>query len=258
VAHRLFEDPTRIAGIRPFQQGDSLNRIHWRATARTGQLHSRVFESSRVAGATFLLDFHEESYRGEGAIPSAELAVTTVASLANAVYMMGEQIGFISNGRDAADRIREEGWRADFITRSDAQQRAAEPLKSDRLRPVVVDSGKGVEKFSQILETLARLEHTDGLAFSDMIHEAASRMRRDSTVVPVLRHVTPAMAASLGDLVRRGFIVTAIIVSFDAATLPDWAQPPEWAEMLLAQRVDFRMVNTEESVSELCAEAIIR
>ena len=44
LANRLFEDPTRTAGVRPYQIGDPLQRIHWRATARTGQLHSRVFE----------------------------------------------------------------------------------------------------------------------------------------------------------------------------------------------------------------------
>ena len=38
LTHRLFEDPTRIAGVREYQQGDPLNRIHWRATARTGTL----------------------------------------------------------------------------------------------------------------------------------------------------------------------------------------------------------------------------
>ena len=36
LTHRLFEDPTRIAGVRQYQKGDPLNRIHWRATARTG------------------------------------------------------------------------------------------------------------------------------------------------------------------------------------------------------------------------------
>ena len=51
LTHRLFEDPTRIAAIRPYQPGDPLNRIHWRATARTGQFHSRVYENSCVAGA---------------------------------------------------------------------------------------------------------------------------------------------------------------------------------------------------------------
>jgi uncharacterized protein (DUF58 family) len=130
LAHRLFEDPTRIAGVRPYQHGDPLNRIHWRASARTGQWQSRQCESSCVVGATFLLDFHTRSFFGPAATVSTELAIITVASLANAVYVMGQQIGLITNGRDAADRIREEGWRAEFLTRKDAIHCAADPKQN--------------------------------------------------------------------------------------------------------------------------------
>jgi uncharacterized protein (DUF58 family) len=258
VVHRLFEDPTRIAGVRPWQQGDPLRRIHWRATARTGEIHSRLYEHSRVAGATFLLDFHTDSYQGAGATNSAELAIVTVASLANAVFLMGQQIGFASNGRDAADRIREEGWRAEFTTRAAAHHRADDPLANDRLRPVQVGTGKGGDKMQEILETLARLEHTDGLDFGEMLATAVAHIPRDATVVPVLRRVTPEMAIALGGLVRRGFLVTAVVASYSSDPVPDWAQPPDWAGLLLAQGVDFRLVNSEEAVTSLCATAIVR
>jgi uncharacterized protein (DUF58 family) len=257
VVHRLFEDPTRLAGVRPYQHGDPLNRIHWRATARTGEIHSRVYETSRVAGATFLLDFHVQSYQGVTGETSAELAIVTAASLANAVFLMGQQIGFISNGRDAADRIREEGWRGEFTRRTDAQRRANDPLSNDRLRPVRVETRKGNEKLSQILETLARLEHTDGLEFSEMLAATLSRIPRDATVVPVLRRVTPDIALALGELVKRGFLVTAVIVSIDW-DIPEWSHPPEWAGLLLEQGIDFRLVNSEEAITALCAEAIVR
>ena len=257
VVHRLFEDPTRLAGVRPYQHGDPLNRIHWRATARTGQIHSRVYETSRVAGATFLLDFHLQSFQGAAGETSAELAIVTVASLANAVFLMGQQIGFISNGRDAADRIREEGWRGEFTKRTDAQQRANHPMANDRLRPVRVETRKGNEKLSQILETLARLEHTDGLEFSETLAASISRIPRDATVVPVLRQVTPDIALALGELVKRGFLVTAVIVSIDW-DIPEWSHPPEWAGLLLEQGIDFKLVNSEEAVTALCAETIVR
>jgi uncharacterized protein (DUF58 family) len=258
LAHRLFEDPTRVAGVRPYQKGDPLNRIHWRATARTGELQSRSYESSCVAGATFVLDFHTRSFVGSTGPGSAELAAVTVASLANAVCLMGQQMGLVSNGRDAADRIREEGWRADFLTRNDAHKRAAEPQKNTRLRPVLLEAAKGEEQLAEILATLARLEHTDGLDFADMIREAASGISRDTTVVAVLGEVTPQIAVALGDVSRRGLLVTAIVASMDMDAVPDWARPPEWAQMLLAQGIDFRIVNSEEAVSNLCAEAIIR
>jgi uncharacterized protein (DUF58 family) len=258
VAHRLFEDPTRLAGIRLFQQGDPLNRIHWRATARTAQLHSRIYENSRVAGATLLLDFHIQSYQGVVGEGSSELAIVTVAALANAVHLQGQQIGLVTNGRDAADRIREEGWQGEFLNRTVAQQQAATVAENTRMRPVVVPTRKSSDNLLYILQTLARLEQTDGLDFSGLISEAAVRIPRDATVVAVLSRVTPEMAMAMGELVQRGFLVTAIVVMFGADVLPDWARPPEWAEILLAQGINFHMVNSEEAVTNLCAQSIIR
>jgi hypothetical protein len=105
---------------------------------------------------------------------------------------------------------------------------------------------------------LARLEHTDGLEFSEMLAAAVSQIPRDATVVPVLRRVTPEIAIALGGLVRRGFLVTAVVAAFGEGSVPDWAQPPEWAVLLLAHGIDFRMVNSEEAVMNLCAEALVR
>ena len=258
VAHRLFEDPTRLAGVRLFQQGDPLNRVHWRATARTGQLHSRIYENSRVAGATLLLDFHQDSYRGDIGERSAELAIAAVAALASAVSVQGQQIGLVTNGRDAADRIREEGWQGEFLTRTVAKQRAATVAENTRMRPVTVPTRKGADNFLRILQTLARLELTDGLDFPGLLAEAAMQLPRDATVVAVLSHITPEAAQAVGELRRRGFLVTGVVVMFGAEMLPDWARPPEWAEILLSQGVDFHMVNSEEAVTNLCAQSLVR
>jgi uncharacterized protein (DUF58 family) len=258
LTHRQFEDPTRLCGIRPYQQGDPLNRIHWRATARAGQLQSRAYESSCVSGATFLLDFQAESFPGAAAAGSAELAIVTVASLANAVFLMGRQIGFISNGRDAADRIREEGWRAEFLSRDQAQRQVAQAPPNTRLRPVVVETSRSEDRFTRVLAALGRLEQSDGLDFPAMVSEAAAKISRDAAVVAVLGRVTPGIAAALGDLARRGLAVTALVVSFEMEAVPDWAKPPDWAEMLLGQGIDFRVVNSEESIVNLCAEAMVK
>ena len=39
---RLFEDPMRFAGVREYQPGDPLNRIHWKASAAAGELQVRL------------------------------------------------------------------------------------------------------------------------------------------------------------------------------------------------------------------------
>src|SRR5262249_32595761 len=152
LTHRLFEDPTRIAGVRTYMPGDPLNRIHWRATARTGGLPCQTYEPSCVAGMTLLFDFYQASHSAPGGPHRSDLAVTAAASLANAVYQTGQQIGFITNARDAADRVREEGFRHEFRTRSLALDTVGMSERSDRLRPVVVPTRRGPEQLLLILE----------------------------------------------------------------------------------------------------------
>ncbi len=82
---------------------------------------------------------------------------------------MGQQIGLVTNGRDAADRIRVEGWDFDPRTRSQARQAASMLEQNDRLQPVMVPTRRGVEQLRRILETLARVELTDGLRLSELI-----------------------------------------------------------------------------------------
>ena len=258
MSYRLFEDPTRICGIRAYERGDSLNRIHWPATARTGVLQSKVFEPSSVAGATILLDFHQESHRGHNANARTELAVTVAASLASAVHQLGQRIGFITNGRDATDRIREDGWNQEFRVRKIAREKTGMRDQSDRLRPIIVETQRATEQLDRILDTLARVELTDGLSFSDLVLETASRLPRNATVIAVLPEVPPEVAVALSDLRRRGYSVIAVTVVFDTPRTPDWARRPDWADWLISSGIEIRRIDSEAALSSLCSELLCR
>jgi uncharacterized protein (DUF58 family) len=258
LTHRLFEDPTRISGVRPYQHGDAMNRVHWMATARTGAIHCKTFEASCIMGATILMDFHQESYAlMNDSDYTSELAVTTAASLANAVYQTGQQIGFMTNARNAADRIKEEGWKHEFLTRDAARNELSETVESDRLRPVIVETRRGADQFLRILESLARAELTDGLTFPQLIDEISSSLTRDATVIAIIRDAPMEHAIALGSLRRRGYSVTAIVILSEHENLPDWAVPPEWATRLLAEGIEFRHVSEELEIAQICAEQLM-
>jgi uncharacterized protein (DUF58 family) len=252
MSHRLYEDPTRIAGLRLYQAGDPLNRVNWRATARTGVLHSKIYEPSCIVGATVLLDFHVASYPAKHEPIRSELAVTTAASMANAVYQLGQQIGLVTNGRDAADRIRQEGWDHEFRTRKSARQSASMSETSDRLRPLVVPTRRGAEQLRRILETLARVELTDGLTFAQLVIEATARLPADATVIAVLGEASVETAWALGNLRRRGLAVTAVVVMFDEY------EASESLGRLIAEGIDARQVTSEASLAALCQEQLVR
>jgi uncharacterized repeat protein (TIGR01451 family) len=252
LTHRLFEDPTRIAGVRNYEAGDPLNRVHWRASARTGQLYSKIYEPSTIAGATLVLDFHEAGYDANREPQRSELAVTAAVSLAHGLYQLGQQVGLVTNGRDAADRIRLEGWASDFRTRKEAQQSVSMREHSERLQPIVVETRRGIEQFQRIRETLARVELTDGLTVPQLLEETSSRLPRDATVVAILGAVSPETALALGSLRRRGFAVTAILVVFEGEAL-DHA-----LIRLLAEGIDVRQLRNEAELPGLCQRQLLR
>src|SRR3954471_13154314 len=200
MSHKLFEDPTRIAGVRAYQAGDPLNRVHWRATARTGVLQSKIYEASTVAGATLILDFHEQSFAANDEPLRSELAVTPAASIAGAIFQMGQQVGLVTNGRDAADRIRTEGWSHEQLFSRREAQSAGMRETSDRLRPVVMPTRRSSTQLNDILQTLARVEKTDGFTFPQLVIEAASQLPQSASVIAILTRVTPQIAVSLGSL----------------------------------------------------------
>jgi uncharacterized repeat protein (TIGR01451 family) len=253
LLHRLYEDPTRIAGVREYQRGDPLNRIHWRATARTGTLHCKMYEPSTIAGATIVLDFHQAGYGSRGEPFRSELAVTAAASLANAVYETGQQVGLVTNGRDAADRIRVEGWDQDFRTRRAALQAPAMHDQSTRLQPQVIETRRGVEQFQRIRETLGRVELTDGLTFAQLILEMEGRLPRDATLVAILPEVPVETALSLGNLHRQGYAVSAVLILID-----DEHFEQAYGRLMAEGIRDIRLLKDEEELPTLCQQQVLR
>jgi uncharacterized protein (DUF58 family) len=69
------------AATREYRQGDDLRRVHWRSTARLGQLMVRREEQPWQARCTLLLDTRTVGHAGEGPGSSFEWAVSAAASV---------------------------------------------------------------------------------------------------------------------------------------------------------------------------------
>jgi uncharacterized protein (DUF58 family) len=77
--------------IREYRYGDDLRRVHWRSTARRGELMVRRDEQPRQLRATVLLDARRDAHRGEGAAASFEWGVVAAASVG--VALAGQRYG---------------------------------------------------------------------------------------------------------------------------------------------------------------------
>ncbi|MBP2702356.1 DUF58 domain-containing protein [Microbispora sp. RL4-1S] len=76
---------------REYRQGDDLRRVHWRSTARHGELMVRREEQQWQSRGALLLDTRAHAHRGTGPRSSFEVAVSAAASIG--VHLAHEGLG---------------------------------------------------------------------------------------------------------------------------------------------------------------------
>jgi uncharacterized protein (DUF58 family) len=170
----LLEDPLRIAGVRHYVPGDSPRRIHWRATARTGELQTRVSEPSATPVAAIFLDTITFSHLWEGQQSDLlELAVVVASSLSAQLLEGRYQVGVYAN--------------------------APIPEVS---RAVRIPPGRRPGQLTHILERLAMIAPAFGARIEQMMTEEIPRLPWGASMVVVTCRVTPTMQRMLLRLAR--------------------------------------------------------
>ena len=94
----LYHDNSRVMGQRDYRVDDPLKHIDWKATARAGQLQTRVFEPTVSLNALIAMNGSTSDYVWEGSNRRLfERAVTTAASAAVSADKRGYSYGLVSN-----------------------------------------------------------------------------------------------------------------------------------------------------------------
>lgn len=189
----VFEDPSRVAGIRDYRPGDSLRRVDWNATARLGKMQSRVYEPTSSQHLLVCLNTQTVVPAWAGWIAALlEHSIVVAASIARDAYDRRYSVGLLANS-----------------TVPDAD-------RSIRIAP-----GRRPEQFIRMLEALA-------IVTPFVLEPLAAMLDREEhalsigTTVAVVTSIMPAeLAATLLRLRRRGHQV--VVLSSSGET---------WAELL--------------------------
>jgi uncharacterized protein (DUF58 family) len=84
--------------VREYRQGDDLRKIHWRSSARTGELMVRQEERPWQGDVTVLVDTRRSQHRGEAAGSSFEWMVAAAASIAEHLAGRGYRVTISGGG----------------------------------------------------------------------------------------------------------------------------------------------------------------
>lgn len=91
-------------GIREYRPGDSLRIVHWRTSARHGNLMVKEFEEEITTEVAFFLDLGRMGLAGIGDQTSVEYGIKCCASLAKRAVERGHQVALYSVGQNV-DRL---------------------------------------------------------------------------------------------------------------------------------------------------------
>jgi uncharacterized protein (DUF58 family) len=186
---RLFEDPSRIRGVRDYQPGDSLRRMDWKTSARVANLQVRRFEPAIALETGILLNLALDDYPLDCRYEAPELGITIAASVATHLVEKRQAVSLVTNGVD--------------------------PLSELPGATPTVPLRKGRDHLMRVLDLLARIEVTrieeEGLPFGQVLGRGSLGLSWGSTVLVITPVEEEGLLDTLLALRRRGLVVTLVL-----------------------------------------------
>jgi uncharacterized protein (DUF58 family) len=131
--------------IRAYRDGDDLRRIHWPATAKTGDLMVRQEDRPARRRAVVVLDSRASGHRGSGSSSSLEWAVTAAASITAHLCDQGYAVHLVT------DQTADDG-------------RASMAIDLDHALEVLAEAHTGqLEQFAEVLHAAHPVTSSGGL-----------------------------------------------------------------------------------------------
>lgn len=190
---RLHPDPTRLAGLRRYQEGDPLRTIHWPATARTQTLQVKQFDHTVTATCVLFLDLYQEDYTVSRFYVDTEMAITVAASLANHLIQRGEACGLVSNAILA-------------------QHLPGDLAISDGDGMVQIRARQGAAQLTQILAILAGANTQNEKDFLELLTECGHQLEGAAVLLWVVPRDTAEIVERAWSFVNRGRQVLIFVV----------------------------------------------
>ncbi len=181
-AMRMFEQPERFAGVRPYQAGDPINRIHWKLTGHAGDLQVKLYEPTRSADTLLAMDLSLGEPFWDSIYPDvAEETIAWASFLARIAVGSGWRVGTVANTH---------------LTRGRG------PL---RVMPRTTR-----EQEAAVFAALARMPNEPTSDLAPVLREVGRRLGRSSSVVVVSPRPGEWLRHEMEVLRRRGVEVVQV------------------------------------------------
>jgi uncharacterized protein (DUF58 family) len=178
-----FRKPTHTitpnaASVREYLPGDSLNRIHWRSSARTSGLMVKLFELDPASDVWVVMDLQRDVQAGDGDDGTEEHAVRIAASIARYFLLANRSVGYLAYGK----------------------------------RLQIEEPERGLSQYTRILEHLALGRAEGDVSLAELVNHEGRRFGRHTTLIAITPSTDESWVASLQMLQGRGVKLAAVLL----------------------------------------------
>ena len=170
------------SGLREYAPGDSVNRIHWPSTLRTGRLQVKTFELDPASQLWVVLDLNLSDHAGEGDEATVEYAVTAAASIARLFLGQNRSVGMMMFGT---------GFR-------------------------LIEADRGSQHLTRMLEDLALAQPVGDVPVATLLFQQAPRWGRHTTVIVVTAASDQRARDAIRSLHQRGVQVAVVMIDAES------------------------------------------
>jgi uncharacterized protein (DUF58 family) len=186
---RTLQTTPLATTVRPYAPGDSMNRIHWKSTARHGEIQVKEFDLEQTADAWIVLDLQRDIQTGKGDESTVEAAVRAAASIADKALQENRSVGMTVNVS----------------------------------RTAFLPPDRGSRQHLKIMQLLASVEADASTPLVETLIATVGRLRRGMTAVIITPSLDPSWVRPLAALRTRG--VACVVLTVDAAAYDRAAHP---------------------------------
>jgi uncharacterized protein (DUF58 family) len=179
---RLYEDPNQPIGVRDYLPEDSFRRVHWPATAHTGQLQVKVYQPTSANIMVVCLNVSTFARHWEGTNPDLlEHVIKVAATLVTKGIEDGYQVGLIANG---------------CLAHAD--------------QPFRIPPGRSPKQLASLLEALAGVTPVVTGPFENFLIKQVPRVSYGATLLIVTSITNPELFETLIQLKHHGRHMTLL------------------------------------------------
>lgn len=208
---RLLEDPSRVIGVRDYQYGDSLRRVNWKATARTLQLQSKVYDATTTYTLLMFLNVEARPDLHYSIHPELqELSICAAASVADWALDNGYAVGLYANTiMFMPDEDEFVGHAGSASAEMDLETLLAAQIRRRRIR---VPPARSEEQRKRIMEVLARIQSFFGSSIEQVMQVELAHLPAGATVVVITSTMSEQMIDKLVRIRQGGHAVAVLFV----------------------------------------------